>query len=259
MVERLRRGGVLRPLALAILLTILFGALPSAETGRDLWLRYALIGEAGLRGTYARIASTVVVSTASATGAIIAAELQRGLSGLLGVNAPLVPSVTTDGALIVGTPATSSVINGLGWAEPIARAGREGYVIRSAKVGGHAATVIASETEIGALHGAFRFLRLLQTRQPVGSLDIVERPAMPIRILNHWDNLVDSERGYAGAPIWDWAGLPDRVSPRIAAYADRIVFLKDGTIVNETRLGNGGDGAKEPAGQESSQALAVSM
>jgi putative ABC transport system ATP-binding protein len=24
--------------------------------------------------------------------------------------------------------------------------------------------------------------------------------------------------------------------PRIAAYADRIVFLKDGTIVDETRL-----------------------
>ena len=27
--------------------------------------------------------------------------------------------------------------------------------------------------------------------------------------------------------------------PRIAAYADRIVFLKDGKIVNETYLGKG--------------------
>ena len=46
--------------------------------------------------------------------------------------------------------------------------------------------------------------------------------------------------------------------PRIAAYADRIVFLKDGKVVNETHLANGGDGAKAPTGQESSQTLAVS-
>ena len=34
--------------------------------------------------------------------------------------------------------------------------------------------------------------------------------------------------------------------PRVAAYADRIVFLKDGKIVNETHLGRDGDGAGEP-------------
>ena len=33
--------------------------------------------------------------------------------------------------------------------------------------------------------------------------------------------------------------------PRIAAYADRIVFLKDGTIVDETRLTDAGDGEEK--------------
>ena len=28
--------------------------------------------------------------------------------------------------------------------------------------------------------------------------------------------------------------------PRIAAYADRIVFLKDGVVVDDTRLGGAG-------------------
>ena len=45
--------------------------------------------------------------------------------------------------------------------------------------------------------------------------------------------------------------------PRIAAYADRIVFLKDGKIVNETHLGNGGDGARESDGHTMSQTIAV--
>jgi len=33
--------------------------------------------------------------------------------------------------------------------------------------------------------------------------------------------------------------------PRIAAYADRIVFLKDGTIIDETRLSGNGSSAAE--------------
>ncbi len=54
------------------------------------------------------------------------------------------------------------------------------------------------------------------------------------------------------AKTWGRAVLMVTHDPRIAAYADRIVFLKDGKIVNETHLTNGGDGAHAPiaAGQE---------
>jgi len=41
---------------------------------------------------------------------------------------------------------------------------------------------------------------------------------------------------------WGRAVVMVTHDPRIAAYADRIVFLKDGTIVDETRLGKGGSG-----------------
>jgi putative ABC transport system ATP-binding protein len=59
------------------------------------------------------------------------------------------------------------------------------------------------------------------------------------------------------AKTWGRAVLMVTHDPRIAAYADRIVFLKDGKIVNETRPGNGDDGAGEPDGHEVSQAMAV--
>jgi putative ABC transport system ATP-binding protein len=40
---------------------------------------------------------------------------------------------------------------------------------------------------------------------------------------------------------WGRAVIMVTHDPRIAAYADRIVFLKDGTIVDETRLSDGAD------------------
>jgi len=60
------------------------------------------------------------------------------------------------------------------------------------------------------------------------------------------------------AKTWGRAVLMVTHDPRIAAYADRIVFLKDGRIVNETHLGNGSDGGREPDGHTVSQAMAVS-
>ncbi len=45
---------------------------------------------------------------------------------------------------------------------------------------------------------------------------------------------------------WGRAVLMVTHDPRIAAYADRIVFLKDGTIIDETRLtGNGSSEAEQ--------------
>jgi putative ABC transport system ATP-binding protein len=59
------------------------------------------------------------------------------------------------------------------------------------------------------------------------------------------------------AKTWGRAVLMVTHDPRIAAYADRIVFLKDGKIVNETRPGNGGDGASEPDDHKASQDMAM--
>lgn len=46
------------------------------------------------------------------------------------------------------------------------------------------------------------------------------------------------------ADTWGRSVLMVTHDPRIAAYADRIIFLKDGTIIDETRL-NGQDGPNE--------------
>jgi alpha-glucuronidase len=237
--ERLRRAGgrarAARSLVIALALVALVPAVrPKAETGHDLWLRYAPIEDTKLRDGYRHAASTVVVPSTSPTGRIIAAELQRGLDGLLGAATRLSPAVDASGAVLVGTPATVPAIAGLGWTKQLASAGESGYVIRSATVNRHPATVIASESEIGALYGTFHFLRLLQTRQPIVSLAIAERPRLMLRLLDHWDNLNGSiERGYAGRSLWIWDELPDRIDPRIAEYGRANASLGiNGAVLN---------------------------
>jgi alpha-glucuronidase len=191
--------------------------LPPDENGYKLWLRYVSAG----RKTegYRHLANQIVVQSSTATAQIIRTELSRGIDGILGT-APAVHGGVQDGAIVVGTPNLSEAIRGLNWAKELAEVGPEGFLIRSASVANHRVTAIASEGELGALYGAFHFLRLLQTGQPVEQLDISQRPKVQIRMLNHWDNLNGTvERGYGGRSLWQWNDLPETLSPRYADYS----------------------------------------
>jgi putative ABC transport system ATP-binding protein len=57
------------------------------------------------------------------------------------------------------------------------------------------------------------------------------------------------------AKKWGHAVLMVTHDPRIAAHADRIVFLKDGTIVNETALETGSGAEREAAAEQVRAAL----
>jgi alpha-glucuronidase len=232
---RLRRGVELLPIFALVLLGLAAASRPArAETGYDLWLRYVRVDDEALRALYGRSATSLVVTLDSPTGRILVAELQRGLKGLLG-DAPVVAkSVTADGAIVVGTPSASQAISALGWKDALARVGDQGYVIRTATIGGRTATVIASSSDVGALYGAYHFLRLIQTRQPIASLDVEQRPRLDRRLLNHWDNLDGSiERGYAGRSLWKWEELPATIDPRVEDYARANASIGiNGSVIN---------------------------
>jgi len=175
--------------------------------GSQLWLRYVPVPEAE---RYRATVANVVVENATAnpvyrhtenlameSGAteklvrstLEAAreELTRGLSGLLDTPVPAVDS-PTDGSVIVGTRESSPLVAAAIPAADLLN--EEGYVIRS--VG--ARTYIAGRTDLGALYGAFAFLRRIQTQQPITQLDVSSAPKIKHRHLNYWD----TERLYAG-------------------------------------------------------------
>ena len=202
-----------------------------AEDGYDLWLRYRPIEKEWI-APYRAASSDIVTAGASPTIDAARDEIERGLTGLLGRAVPAGDTIRHDGDILLGTPATSPTIAGLNL--PLSALGREGYVIRSVTARGRKITVIAANSDIGVLYGAFNFLKLMQTRQSIDHLDIASAPRLELRVLDHWDNLDESvTRGYAGSSIWNWWKLPEDLDPRYTDYAraDASVGI-NGAVIN---------------------------
>ncbi len=204
-----------------------------AEDGYRLWLRYAKVQDKALRDGYRSGISSIVAQGNTETERILTQELQRGLEGMLDTTIPTTASVK-EGALVVGTPETSPFVSGLNWNEEISHLGPEGYLIRSCVLEGRRVTIIASQSPIGCLYGAFHLLRLIGTHQVIGHLNIAEKPHIHRRILDHWDNLDGTiERGYAGKSLWKWDKLPGRVDSRVTDYARACASIGlNGAVLN---------------------------
>jgi alpha-glucuronidase len=212
----------------------LFSGHAFAESGYDLWLRYAPVEEQERRAEYRKAAAQIVVESGSETGAAVEAELRRGLRGLLGADVPVARTASVEGAIVVASGSASAVVASLGLAPVLARLGPDGYVLRAARVSGRSSIVVASATDAGALYGAFHLLRLMQTGASLAGLDLQSKPRVRWRMLNHWDNLDGSiERGYAGPSLWEWSELPARVDPRVVDYARANASIGvNATVVN---------------------------
>jgi alpha-glucuronidase len=188
-----------------------------AEDGYDLWLRYRALPPANQAAMLASASAIVVPSAASPTIAVAASELHRGLAGLVGRD-PETGAFASNGAIVIGTPATSSILARLHL--PLARLSSEGYLVRSVQSGGISFTVVAANSDAGVLYGTFALLRHLQTGGNMHGINEVSAPKLKLRLLDHWDNLDRSvERGYAGLSIWDWNNLPFHTDPRYIDYA----------------------------------------
>lgn len=208
--------------AIAAVIGTLLAAQPSrGEDGYDLWLRYGLVADASrLADVTARASAIVAPRGATGPVGVAADELARGLQGLTGRDVPRVAAVDRDGAIVLGTPASSAVIAALRLGAAIDGLGDEGYLLRTVSIGRRTATVVAARGDAGVLYGTFHLLRLMQTGARLDGLDVTERPRLARRLLNHWDNLNGSvERGYAGRSLWDWSALPGTVDPRVIDYA----------------------------------------
>ncbi len=216
---------------LVALAAIALPGLAHAEDGYDLWLRYRPV-EAAALSRYQPLANALLPRGTSPTIAAARDELERGLTGLLGKAVPVASDIKGGGTIVFGTPQSSPLVATL--AASLKTLGSEGYLIRSLTAQGHKVTVIAGNSDIGVLHGAFAFLRLIQTRQPIDALDIASAPRVQIRILDHWDNLDRTqERGYSGFSIWDWHKMPDYMDPRYTDYARADASLGiNGAVLN---------------------------
>ena len=209
----------MRLIALTLGLLLLAAPAARAEDGYELWLRYRPV-EASARAAYAARAAAIAPVADTPTLKAARAELERGLTGLVGKPASAAAG-SRDGVIQLTVAPQKDL-------------GDEGYRIRTVAVNGRKTTVIAASRDIGVLYGVFRYLSLIQTRQGVERLDIASVPKVKLRMLNHWDNLNRHvERGYSGQSIFDWWRLPGHVDPRMVDYARANASIGiNGTVLN---------------------------
>ena len=195
------------------------GTKPTGEDGSKLWLRYPRM-EADALPRYVRAARGVLVEGSSQTSRVAREEVELALDGMLGgANRAIGPDLD-DGAVLVGTTKNSATIRGMNLAADLSQLGPKGFLLRTMTWKGKNITAIASEGEVRALHGAFHWLRLMQTRSAVENLAVAQQPRVMLRTVNHGDNLNGTiERGYGGRSNWNWNDLPDKMSPRYMIYA----------------------------------------
>lgn len=124
---------------------------------------------------------------------------------------------------VINTPAEQGVNLKLD-AELIS--GQDGYTI---SVSGEKYE-ITGQSESGILYGVFHFLRLIRTGH-LEELPVANTPEMPLRIMNHWDNMDGSiERGYSGESFFykDYEILWDE---RIEQYTRMMASVGINAIV----------------------------
>ncbi|HZX78379.1 alpha-glucuronidase family glycosyl hydrolase [Lysobacter sp.] len=203
------------------------------EDGYQLWLRYRPLPAAQA----AAVPASAIVTLAPETPTVLAArtELQRALGGMLG-RVPQAATAIRAGSVVLarsdGLPAgLPAELRG-----SLDRIGPEGYLLARTRMQGQDVFLITAKSDIGLLYGSFAWLRALQDGSAASLVrsPLVSNPALPLRVLNHWDNLDRSvERGYAGQSIWNWWELPAIVDPRYLDYARANASLGiNGTVLN---------------------------
>ncbi len=145
-------------------------------------------------------------------------ELRHGTSSLFGNFNP----EPDESEIVVGTPQEFETINDL--QVPIPKSlGPEDFSISwygKRGTGSPRSLYIVGGSPRGVLYGAFALLRHLAESADLSQAVIRERPAMPIRWVDDWDNPDGSiERGYAGRSIFFEDGHVRQDLAPVSAYA----------------------------------------
>jgi alpha-glucuronidase len=182
----------------ASILSFLLAVAAQAESGPDAWLRYSPSGAAPI--------ITVVGQSALLESARL--ELARGFR----------------------TPKAQAIVLG----GTAANLKPDGYQLKA--VDGK--IVITGADDRGVLYGTFALLRKVALGESINNLDERSEPRVPVRWVNHWDNLDGSiERGYGGRSIfWDNGGARADLT-RVNDYGRMLASLGiNGTSINNVNV-----------------------
>lgn len=206
----------------------------SNDSGYDCWLGFPPLPASSLLDDWRQLCSRVVLRGWSPTLQLAGEELSRGSSSLLGTPVALQAGGGGAGPSVVLGTADDPELEGaiaLAGVERLALASPGSFAFiplpasppGSLPAGGIA---VVGGDDRGCLYGAFALLRCAGTGSPPPGGPVVEAPAAPLRILEHWDNIDGSvERGYAGRSIFFDRGEVTSNMVRIADYGRLLASI----------------------------------
>jgi alpha-glucuronidase len=188
-----------------------FSAASQAQTAEQAWLKYRPIGKLNVPTRVTTLGRGPLEQSA-------AIELRRGLLSLTGA-----PLETGPNMIVLGTAREMKDQN------PKAKSAAlqpDEFLITINRGGLTREVDVIGGDDRGVLYGVFALLRNLAQGIDLGKNDIRERPAMPIRWVDEWDNADGSiERGYGGRSIFfDGGHVRDNLAP-VAEYARLLASI----------------------------------
>ena len=172
-----------------------------ADNGEDAWVRYARL-QPSIAAQYKSLPEEVLVLGDSPVLTSAQNELIRGVDGMLGEKLRVVhrPDIHRS-AIVLGTFAQMSALFP-DFISP-SNLGDGGFWIARMKSGAANSIIVGAASDRGVLYGTFAFLRKIAQGEHLDSLSDVQRPWVPFRWVNQWDNLNGTiERGYGGPSIF---------------------------------------------------------
>ncbi len=201
---------------LAALLILVFCATGHAQTADQAWLKYRPTGKPLNLPTNVRVLGRSLIEETAA------AELRRGLISLSG-GSPLESGPNT---IVLGAAQEVQSHQPDQRKSPVLSLAPDEFVIAWNKKELVRELDIIGGSDRGVLYGVFHLLRLLAQGGDARSSNVRERPAMPIRWVDEWDNADGSiERGYGGRSIFfDGGRVREDLAP-VGEYARLLASI----------------------------------
>lgn len=175
----------------------------NAQEGYACWLQYKKIEDKKWYDAYLTYCLNIAAVGDSAILNSSLKEMVQAVKSMFEKDPMITNYVNQDSSIILGTyqditpedfGVDSTVFSTLN---------EEGYLLKTVKNGDKESLLLIGKTDKGTLYATHHFLRLIQTRESLENLDIIESPRNQIRMLNQWDNMDGSvERGYSGNSIF---------------------------------------------------------
>jgi alpha-glucuronidase len=183
------------------------------------WLQYNKIDDAALLEEYQKWAANIESLADSLVVKTAQNELSAALSSMLGIQPEISSGITSENRIVLATKKEFSLLEDKLEVD-FGQINDDGYIIKSVTSNDSSTIFLLGRRDVGVLYATFHLVRLMQNREKLNAVNIVESPKNQLRMLNQWDNMDGSiERGYAGKSIFYKDNVFRKELNRIQDYA----------------------------------------